>query len=108
MAKEYRTEKARKPVKRDANYKLYKIQDEDVREAVHVAQKTLPNRLRRLRESQNLALSDVAAEIGTTKQCISHYETGEYLPSVPMLVALSAFYGVTLDWLIWDEEARGK
>ena len=109
MAKEYRTGKARKPVKRGSTvYMLDVIRDEDVREAVLVAKKTLPNRLRGLRESQNLALSDVAAELGMTKQAIAYYETGGMVPTLPRLVALAAFYGVTLDWLIWDEEARGK
>ena len=93
-------------MKNGSHYRLDKIQDPDVREAVFVAKKTLPQRLRKLRESQNLSLSDVAAEVGVTKQAVAYYETGGMVPTVPRLVALAAFYGVTLDWLIWDEGVR--
>lgn len=85
-----------------------RVTDTDIREAVEVAQKVLPKRLKELRQSMMLTTSDVAEEIGVTKEAISAYERGDLLPSLLRLIALAAYYGVTVDDLIWSEEARGR
>lgn len=85
-----------------------RVTDTDIREAVEVARKVLPKRLKGLRESMMLTILDVAQEVGVTKEAISAYERGDLLPSLLRLIALAAFYGVTVDDLIWSEEARGR
>ena len=96
-------------MKKRPEYKGFdRVTDTDIREAVEVAQKVLPERLKGLRESMELTTADVAREVGVTKEAVSSYERGDLLPSLLRLIALAAYYGVTLDDLIWDEEARRR
>lgn len=80
-----------------------RVKDQDLVNAVSMMEKTLPRKLRGLRESMGLHLSEVARDTGITKQAISLYETGVNCPTLQRAVILAAYYGVTVDWLIWDE-----
>ena len=60
-------------------------------------------RLRALREQQGVTLEVVAAQIGTTKQSMSHWELGRSEPSFEMLVRLARHYRVSIDWLVGGE-----
>lgn len=46
--------------------------------------------------------------LGITSAVLSNYERGVRVPGLMRAVALAALYGVTLDWLVWDEEERAK
>lgn len=83
-----------------------RVKDPDLVEAVTVAKRVLPDRLRGLRETLGLSTADVSKDTGVTKQAISQYERGELVPSLMRIVVLAAYYGVTVDYLIWDEERR--
>ena len=61
---------------------------------------SLPERMRELREDNNLKQSNVAEYLGTTQQYYSNYETGKYeLPS-RYIKKLADLYGVSADYLL--------
>ncbi len=55
---------------------------------------------RRLRESQNLTLADVAGRAGISSAMLSRLETGRVSPSLETIVALSQALGVTASVLM--------
>src|SRR5882672_12629104 len=55
---------------------------------------------RRLRESQNLTLADVAARANISSAMLSRLETGRVSPSLETIVALSHALGVTASVLM--------
>src|ERR1700694_3813674 len=55
---------------------------------------------RRLRESQNLTLADVAARANISSAMLSRLETGRVSPSLETIVALSQALGVTASVLM--------
>lgn len=83
-----------------------RLTDPDLVEALDVMEKTLPRRLRDLRESIGHTTREVARDTGMTQATISAYETGKFVPTLPRIVVLAAYYGVTVDYLIWDEKER--
>ncbi len=60
----------------------------------------LGNKLKKLRESNNLSRKQVAERVGITESSIGLYETGVRIPSLTTLVKLSAQYKVSLDYLV--------
>ncbi len=56
--------------------------------------------LKELRESRRLSQKTLAARLGCSPSIVSSYETGERLPSLPMLIALADLYGVSTDYLL--------
>lgn len=82
------------------------VDAELVRDAVDTARELLGPRLRRARESAGLSQEDVEQALGIAQTTVANYERGASMPSVMRAVALAALYGVTLDWLVWDEEER--
>lgn len=51
------------------------------------------SRIREERERQNLALADIAAQVGTTPAMIHHYETGQAALTVTRLVSIAKALG---------------
>ena len=60
---------------------------------------TFSERLRELKESQNVMQKDVAASIGVPLRTYQRYEYGEIEPKLSVLIKLADFYGVSLDYL---------
>lgn len=60
----------------------------------------LGEKLKSARVSRNLTRKQVAELVGVTASVIGHYETGERIPSVPILVKLATHYKVSLDYLL--------
>ena len=60
----------------------------------------LGEKLKSARISRDLTRSQVAELIGVTSSVIGHYETGERVPSVPILLKLATHYRVSLDYLL--------
>ena len=60
----------------------------------------LINELRNLRNERNLSQAQLAKRIGVTSSTVALYETGDRLPSLPRLIALSRSLGVTTDYLL--------
>lgn len=84
------------------------VDAELIREAVDTAGELLASRLRTARESAGFSQEDVEEALGITRTALYSYEHGVSMPGLMRAVALAALYGVTLDWLVWDEEERAK
>ncbi|WP_436667164.1 helix-turn-helix domain-containing protein [Latilactobacillus sakei] len=57
----------------------------------------LPTILKERRITLHLTQQVVADQLHTTRQTISNWENGKNYPDVPMLVAISSLYGLSLD-----------
>ena len=60
--------------------------------------------LREIRKARNLTQREVAESIWCSVTVYSRYETGERQPPIDILIRLSDFYGVTLDYLVGKKE----
>ena len=57
-------------------------------------------RLKELRESHNLTMTELAEILFmTSSAAVSQFETGKSLPSYFKLLQISLFFGVSLEWL---------
>jgi len=57
-------------------------------------------RLRKIRQSRNLSLKDVADALGTTKSTIGNIEREVKPASLEMVINLADFFNVSLDYLV--------
>ena len=62
--------------------------------------------LRQIRISKNLNQQKVAMDLNISREALSHYETGRREPSLDMLKKLSAYFNVSIDYLINGEEFK--
>ena len=60
---------------------------------------SLPERLRLLRRERHIKQVEVAAAIGVSRPYLSGLEKGHDAPGRETLMALAAFYDVSLEWL---------
>ena len=60
----------------------------------------LNERIRQLREAQNLTQVQLAAKLSVTKQSVSNWENNYIQPSVEMVMAIADVFGVTVDYLL--------
>lgn len=67
-----------------------------------------PEKLKKLRLSNNLTQSQLAEILETTKQAISSYESGKIAPSLNSLIKLSENFNISLDYLVFDNESQSK
>ena len=57
-------------------------------------------KLKNLREHQELSQAEVSARLGMPKSTYSRYETGASEPNLKTLKALANFYDVSIDYLL--------
>ena len=57
-------------------------------------------RLRDIREDNDLKQSDIAKILETTQQQIHKYETGKQMMGIDKYIKLAKFYNVSLDFLL--------
>lgn len=62
------------------------------------------NGLRQIRKERKLNQQKVAIDLNITRECLSHYETGKREPSLAMLVRMSDYFNVSIDYLITGKE----
>ncbi|TDC44158.1 helix-turn-helix transcriptional regulator [Micromonospora sp. KC213] len=55
------------------------------------------NTVRELRTDRGMAQGDLAAALGVSRQTVNSIETGRYLPSLPLAIALARFFGKTVE-----------
>lgn len=63
--------------------------------------------LKKIRTQRGLSQKAVADGVGCSPTVYSRYETGERQPSIEMLLALSKFFDVSVDFLIGNQETTG-
>lgn len=61
--------------------------------------KTYIDRIRELREDNDLTQKDIAKVLDTTQQVYSRYEKGENEIPVRHIITLAKFYNVTTDYI---------
>ncbi len=66
--------------------------------------KVFCERLKDLREEQNLSTRQLAKEIGVTNISISRWEREERIPNIENLVAIAKYFKVSTDYLCGLED----
>ena len=59
--------------------------------------------LKIIRKKKKLNQQKVAMELNISREALSHYENGRREPSLALLIKMSDYFGVSIDYLI-----RGK
>ena len=57
----------------------------------------MKNVVKEMRHARGLSQADLGSELGVSRQTINSIETGKYLPSLPLAIALSRFFGATVE-----------
>ncbi len=60
--------------------------------------------LREIRRKRKLNQQKVAMDLNISRESLSYYENGKRSPDIEMLVRLSDYFGVTIDYLIKGEK----
>jgi putative transcriptional regulator len=55
------------------------------------------NDVRERREAEGLSQGALASEVGVSRQTINSIETGKYIPSLPLAIALARFFETTVE-----------
>jgi putative transcriptional regulator len=61
------------------------------------------NDVRRLRSARDLSQGALAAALGVSRQTINAIETGRYLPSLPLALAMARFFATPVDEIFHPE-----
>lgn len=62
--------------------------------------KKFNERLRELREDNNLTQTKLAKELNIDQRSLSFYEIGKYEPNLDTLIRISIFFHVSTDYLL--------
>ena len=65
---------------------------------------TLGEKLQMLRKSRSLSQEQLAEELEVSRQAISKWECGDSVPDLDKLKSISRYFGVTTDYLIFEEQ----
>lgn len=60
--------------------------------------------MRELRTTAGLSQADLGDEMGVSRQTINSIETGKYLPSLPLAIALARFFELPVEQLFDSDE----
>ena len=63
-------------------------------------------KLRERRRALNMTMKQLGKIVGVSEAAISHYETGKREPDTNMLYQLAKALGVTVDYLLCDDEVE--
>lgn len=66
------------------------------------------NRLKKLKMAKNLTQEEVAKALGLPKTTYCNYERDEREPSAMTLLKISAYFGVSLDYLCGNEGEKNS
>ena len=64
------------------------------------------NRLRELRESNDLMQREVAKALGITQRNYSYFETGHTLLTEDILIKIANFYETSIDYILYQTDVR--
>jgi len=62
------------------------------------------NDVRALRGGAGLSQADLAAALGVSRQTINSIETGRYVPSLPLAIALARYFGRAVEEVFHDDD----
>ena len=61
-----------------------------------------------IRKQRNLNQQKVAMDLNISREALSYYENGKREPSLSLLVAMSKYFNVSINFLITGEEFEKK
>ena len=64
--------------------------------------------LKEIRRQKKLSQVKVSMDLNMSREAISNYETGRRSPDIDMLVKMSDYFGVSIDYLIRGEDTLKK
>ena len=60
--------------------------------------------LREIRKKKGLSQQKVAMDLNISRESLSYYENGKRNPDVSMLIAMSKYFNVSIDYLITGKD----
>ena len=66
----------------------------------------MQNDVRKLREDRALSQGDLAKQLGVSRQTVNSIETGKYLPSLPLALAIGRFFGRPVEEVFRDDQEQ--
>ena len=64
--------------------------------------------LKNIRKQRNLNQQKVAMDLNISREALSYYENGKREPSLVLLVAMSQYFNVSINYLITGEEFQKR
>ena len=64
--------------------------------------------LRKLRKAKNLNQQKVAMDLNISRESLSYYENGKREPSLKLLLDMSYYFNVSINFLITGEEFKKR
>jgi putative transcriptional regulator len=61
------------------------------------------NEVRRLREARGLSQGELALKLAVSRQTVNSIETGRYLPSLPLALAIGRFFEKPVEEVFHDD-----
>ena len=62
--------------------------------------------LKRIRKQRQLSQLKVAMDLSISREALSYYENGKRSPDIDMLVKMSRYFHVSIDYLILGEDTK--
>ena len=66
------------------------------------------NRLKELREDNDLLQKQVAKALGITQRNYSYFETGQTLLTEDILIKIANFYETSIDYILYQTDVRKR
>lgn len=63
------------------------------------------NDVRECRTLKGLSQGELAAALDVSRQTINSIETGRYIPSLPLAIALARFFGLSIEEIFHADDA---
>jgi putative transcriptional regulator len=63
----------------------------------------MQNEVRRLREARGLSQGELAAQLAVSRQTVNSIETGRYLPSLPLALAIARLFQKPVEEVFHDD-----
>ena len=64
--------------------------------------------LKQIRKRKGLNQQQVAIDLNISREALSYYENGKREPSLKMLIAMSNYFNVSINYLITGEEFKKR
>ena len=64
--------------------------------------------LKKIRRQRNLNQQKVAMDLNISREALSYYENGKREPSLALLVEMSRYFNVSINYLITGEEFQKR
>lgn len=68
----------------------------------------LSNNLKEFRKQHKLSQTNIAEFLKISQRAYSHYETGDSIPDINILIELADFYKISLDMLVGRYKIKDK